>query len=262
MNPNWIVTVRGVRGSAPCPAQDRMAYGGNTVCLTLERDGHAVALDAGTGLASLALAAPVKRLDILLSHAHLDHIQGLPLCAAFFDSEREIHLYGSAETVRAVRTLAGPPFWPLRLEEHPAKTVFHTLRPGEGFALDGFDVSTMAGSHPGGSLLYRLDGAGKRLTWALDCEAVGPVVPALTAFARASDLLAWDATFTEADLRPGWGHAAWEQGARLGRAAGARRVLMLHYSRDYTDDFLRGQAALAQRDGLCIFAKEGTVMTL
>lgn len=262
MQESWTLTVRGVRGSAPCPARDRMEYGGNTVCLTLEQGAQTVVLDAGTGLASLQLSEKTERLDILLSHGHLDHIGGLVLCAPLFDAGRTVHLYGSAETLQAVRTLAAPPFWPLRLAEHPARAVLHTVRPGDCFAAGGFTVCTMAGNHPGGSLLYRLESAGKRLTWALDCEAAGPVVPALTEFARGSDLLVWDASYTARDVRPGWGHSTWKQGARLGRDAGVGRVLMMHYSRAYDDAFLRELEREAAQDAVCLFAKEGAVMTL
>ena len=143
------------------------------------------------------------------------------------------------------------------MRDFPSKVGYHEIRPGDSFALDGLTVSTMAGDHPGGSILYRLDGDGKRLTYALDCEAAGPVLPALTEFARGSGLLIWDASFAPSDLRPGWG-----QGLELGRAAQAAQVLMTHYGWDCSDGALRRQELLAGQDGSCRFAKEGMAISL
>ena len=85
----------------------------------------------------------------------------------------------------------------------------------------------------------------------------------LEEFALDNALPIWDANFTQADKRPGWGHSTWEEGLALGRAAGAGRILMTHYSRDYTDAFLREQERLAQeQDGACLFAREGMVIDL
>ena len=266
MKKEWRITVWGVRGSAPRPSLDCMEHGGNTACISLEHGDHTVILDAGTGLAPLGQVLSAregpKRLDILLSHLHIDHVLGLYTFSPFFDPDAEIHLYGGAGLERYLETLIGPPFWPLGMRDFPSKVGYHEIRPGDSFALDGLTVSTMAGDHPGGSILYRLDGDGKRLTYALDCEAAGPVLPALTEFARGSGLLIWDASFAPSDLRPGWGHSTWEQGLELGRAAQAAQVLMTHYGWDCSDGALRRQALLAGQDGSCRFAKEGMAISL
>ena len=266
MDQLWKLTVWGVRGSAPRPSAGCMEYGGNTTCFSLEHGDHVVILDAGTGLAPLGQALTVrkdiKRLDILLSHLHLDHVLGLFSFLPLFDPEMELHFYGGAGWEKSLKTLVGPPWWPLGLGDFPAQLKFHEIQPGGGFTIDGLAVSTMAGNHPGGSILYRLDGDGKRLSYALDCEADGEILPALAEFARGSGLLIWDAGFTCGDLRPGWGHSAWEQGVVLGRTADVRQVLMTHYGWDYTDEFLRRQEDLGGQDPICRFAKEGMVIAL
>ncbi len=85
----------------------------------------------------------------------------------------------------------------------------------------------------------------------------------MPSFARNSSLLIWNANFTKADNHPGWGQSAWEEGLALGRAAGAERILMTHYARDYQDAFLQEQERLAQQEyGACIFTWEGMVIAL
>lgn len=266
MDEAWKITVWGVRGSAPRPSPDCMEYGGNTVCISLEQGGRLVILDAGTGLTALGQTlrgkTGVKRIDILLSHFHMDHVLGLYFFAPLFDPDAEIHFYGGRGMEEYLNVLVGPPFWPLKWRDFPARLDFHEIGPETAFALEGVSVSALAGNHPGGSLLYRLEGGGRRLTYGLDCEADGADLSALTEFAYESNLLIWDANFTRSDLCPGWGHSAWEQGAELGRAAKAGKVLMTHYNWAYTDDFLRVQERQAGSDGLCCFAKEGMVMAL
>src|SRR5438105_4322004 len=74
------VKLWGTRGSVPSPGPETLRYGGNTSCVQVTlSDGSLLALDAGTGIRSLGLAleGDAPRLHILLTHLHLDHIQGL-----------------------------------------------------------------------------------------------------------------------------------------------------------------------------------------
>lgn len=180
----------------------------------------------------------------------------------------ELHLYGEARSGMSFRAqlerLIGPPYWPLGLEGHGARLVFHEIRAGESvFLAEGLRVQTLRGCHPGQSLIYRLEGQGRSVVYTLDCELTEGLAPGLTEFARDCDLLVWDANFTPADLKKGWGHSTWEQGLELGRAAGAKTVLMTHYHRAYTDAFLREQERLArQKSDKCVFAREGMVTGL
>ena len=86
------IKFRGVRGSYPVPHKDFLKYGGNTSCVEVRVGGHLIILDAGTGLISLGNELMQKYIEsgttitdrtpvkctILLSHIHLDHIQGFP----------------------------------------------------------------------------------------------------------------------------------------------------------------------------------------
>ena len=78
--PDLQVTIWGARGSVPSPGWETSRYGGNTSCVSVTlSDGTLVVLDAGTGIRSLGLALTPEtdRIYILLTHLHLDHIQGL-----------------------------------------------------------------------------------------------------------------------------------------------------------------------------------------
>lgn len=270
MKTHAAVTVLGVRGSFPAAGREFLGYGGNTSCFLADFMGETVLLDAGSGLAALGTATPLpegrKRFHLLLSHLHIDHLMGLFSFSPLYDPEAELILYGRAGEDGSLRsrleTLLGPPYWPVGFHDFAARIQVRELTSGESLALGrDLTLSTMAGNHPGGSLLYRLEGGGKTLVYALDCEMTGDTPAALAAFARDADLLVWDAAFAPKELIRGWGHSTWEEGIALGRRARAKRVLMTHYSQSYTDRFLAEQETLAGTDS-CLFAREGMVIEL
>ena len=90
------VKVWGARGSIPAPGPETMRYGGNTSCveLTLARGGKLI-LDAGTGIRNLGLALRSTEgpIHVLLTHLHLDHIQGLMFFAPAFHPDAEIVIW-------------------------------------------------------------------------------------------------------------------------------------------------------------------------
>lgn len=264
--PEIRIEVLGVRGSLPAADRRFMEYGGNTSCICLRYGGGVLCFDAGSGLTELlGRLSGVSRLDILISHLHMDHILGLYALSSLRDVQ--VHLYGEAQEGvpfrRRLETVLGPPYWPLELCRAPYVHI-HEVVPEECFPLPGgAQVRTLPGNHPNGSLLYRVQMEDRGVTYALDCELDEALVPTLADFAKNSTLLIWDANFTAADKRPGWGHSTWEEGLELARRAQAEKVLMTHYSGGYSDQFLAQQERLAQgRSGGCIFAREGMVIDL
>ena len=74
------ITLWGTRGSLAAPGPETNRYGGNTSCVGVEGpEGTLLVLDAGTGIRRLNASLPktLRRVDVLLTHLHLDHIQGL-----------------------------------------------------------------------------------------------------------------------------------------------------------------------------------------
>ena len=102
------VRVWGCRGSVAAPGPDTVRYGGNTSCVEVRLEsGHALVLDAGTGMRPLGVAMqrdPPTELHILLTHLHLDHLQGLGFFRPLFQPDLEVHLWGPSSPVRESRT--------------------------------------------------------------------------------------------------------------------------------------------------------------
>lgn len=267
MGQKWTLSLWGTRGAVPVAAAEYLEYGGNTSCVSVRCGQRLVVFDAGSGIVrlggALAAAGEVGEVHIFLSHLHLDHVLGLAAFPLLGDRRARLYLYGEAQGGMSFQEqldrLFGPPYWPLGLSEFQARVAVREIGPGQRISLEeGLYVDTLRGFHPNQSLLYRLEGAGRSVVYALDCELAGDMETRLAEFARDCSVLIWDANFVQADLRRGWGHSTWEQGAVLRREAGAKLALMTHFSHAYPDSFLREQERMArERDPAVRFAREG-----
>ena len=87
--------------------------GSRTSALLIDDD---VLIDAGTGIGDLALEDIDSIRHVFLTHAHLDHIAGLPMLAdRVFDANFEMPLtvYAREETLRALQDhLFNDVIWP------------------------------------------------------------------------------------------------------------------------------------------------------
>jgi phosphoribosyl 1,2-cyclic phosphodiesterase len=125
------VDLWGTRGSVPSPGPETIRYGGNTSCVGVTlSDGSLLALDAGTGIRNLGLALPtdITRLHILLTHLHLDHIQGLVFFEPLFRSQAEIVIWGPASPEASLRDriarYISAPLSPVEVRELPCDVSF------------------------------------------------------------------------------------------------------------------------------------------
>lgn len=281
------MTVRfwGVRGSVPAPGPETCRYGGNTSCVELRAGGELLILDAGTGIRKLGLAlcagcSPIRG-TLLISHAHWDHIHGLPFFAPVMSPGNRFHVYGCAGSEPHMRTtLAGQmetPYFPLSLEDLPDTLEFHEL--GEDpIEVGAVRVQTVRLHHPGMTLGFRVEAEGRAVVYATDQEphAAGDgAEPALDAdllrFARGADLLIADAQYTpdEYSSRVGWGHSSVRDAVRLALEAGVGRLALFHHDPERTDSAVDALLATARgeivrRGGAleCVAAAEGMEWSL
>src|SRR5215212_11935640 len=151
----------GVRGSVPVPNSRMMRYGGNTSCVEVTvSDGTQIVLDAGTGIRELtARAEPAGTVQLLLTHLHLDHIQGLLFFAPLFDPANEITVYGPPAPgpnldQRLARYLSAP-LAPVDLHELPAQVAFAAC-PYEEWEVGSARIRAAIVAHRGVTLGYRI----------------------------------------------------------------------------------------------------------
>ncbi|HEU0032380.1 MAG TPA: MBL fold metallo-hydrolase [Kofleriaceae bacterium] len=247
----------GVRGSFAMSGRDFLRYGGNTTSVELVTSaGQRLLIDLGTGATELAktlMACEFGKgqgtLPILLSHTHLDHIQGLPFFTPFFIKGNQIRILGARPSsgVSLEATLQNqlaPHYSPLNgLENLAAGVSIETVTAGDTIRLPGFEVTTAAVPHGSmWSTAYRISADGKTVTYLSDVEYPSPDEPIDIALALAqdADLLIHDAMHADHDyeLRRGWGHSPARAGVVVAERAAAKKLALFHHSPDATDDMI------------------------
>lgn len=249
------VKVWGARGSIPAPGPETTRYGGNTSCVqvTLD-DGTEFVLDAGTGIRSLGLAlngASEQPLNILLTHLHLDHIQGLMFFAPMFNPSSEIVVWGPASFEasledRIARYISAP-LSPVEVRELPCHPAFREAETTE-WRIGAATIRAGSVSHRGPTLGYRIEADGEVLCYIPDHEpGLGSPLSQLEEewisgfdLAHGATLLIHDCQYNDAEYpnHIGWGHSPLSDALEFAKRTSVDRVLLFHHDPLHNDGFM------------------------
>ena len=248
------VKIWGARGSVPSPGPETTRYGGNTSCVQVTlSDGTILALDAGTGIRSMGLALNQDgaRINILLTHLHLDHIQGLMFFAPAFRPTSEIVIWGpespDASLQDRIARYISAPLSPVEVKELPCDVSFREA-PHSEWQIGSATIRAASVTHRGPTLGYRITDGDTVLCYIPDHE------PGLASnladddaewisgygLARGATLLLHDCQYTDEEYpnHIGWGHSALADTLDFARRVEPEKLLLFHHDPMHSDDFL------------------------
>ncbi|MEO1616998.1 MAG: MBL fold metallo-hydrolase [Planctomycetota bacterium] len=208
----------GTAGYHPCE-------GRHTSCYFLPQAG--LLLDAGTGLFRLPPLIETDELDILLSHAHLDHVAGLTFLidVLYQRPVQKVRVWGEAEKLAAVREhLFADLMFPV-----PLDVDWRAVEEQEEIVLRGCRVKTMVQDHPGGSIGYRLDWqSGESLLYLTD--TTGTETAEAIEFCSGADFMMHECYFgaEHRDFAEKTGHTWTGKLAKIAELCQPKRLLLTH----------------------------------
>lgn len=240
----------GVRGSIPTTDPETRFYGGQTSSMLVSEDDVLLVLDAGSGIQGFnSMNIPANnRIDVLLTHLHMDHIQGLGFFKALFIPDLEVHIWGPVSNSSSLHSrlsrYLSPPLFPVLLRDLPCKLVLHEIGNGE-FEIGHFKITSTYIIHPGPTLGYRIAGRQSLFTYIPDHE------PALGRngmihnskwtsgfdIASGADLLYHDGQYTtqEYGTKKGWGHSCYDDVLVFASLTGVKHLLIGHHDPTHND---------------------------
>jgi phosphoribosyl 1,2-cyclic phosphodiesterase len=292
----------GVRGSIPVPGPSTLRYGGNTSCLELRAEGEIIILDAGSGIRGLGneleheFQSERIRVTMLSTHAHWDHIQGLPFFLPAYHEKNALRLLGYKGVGGGFGAILSRqmavPFFPVRLRDLPCELAIEELTEMD-FSVGKVRVRSRFVNHPGNCVGYRLFTSSGSISFVPDnepyeyrklhAEACARATPEqarkfavterakLVEFLEGSDVLFLDAQYTDEEYQQhiGWGHGSLTTSVDLAVDAKVRKLLLFHHDPNHDDAMIDSMVETAREmardrhsDVEVDAAREGTEISL
>lgn len=250
-------TIWGCRGSLPAPGASKLRYGGDTSCVEVRLgDGTLIILDAGTGIRELGAQLDASgEVHLLLTHLHMDHVEGFPFFSMVWNAGADLHVWGPPSPMMTLKErlarYMSPPLFPIDVHDVPCSTTFHDL-PVEPWTIGSAEILAVPVEHPGPTVGFRIEENGRSLAYMPDHEpaALGDFANEspdwIDGFAIAEnvDVLLHDSQYTveEYETRRGWGHSSFADAIAYAKVTGARKLFMFHHDPTHDDDTLDAMA--------------------
>ncbi len=241
----------GSRGSIAVSGKEYLKYGGDTTCIELESDGgDTVIIDAGTGIRKLGnMLLKEKRyenINLLLTHAHWDHLSGFPFFKPLYKEDCTIRVWGPRLTQDSVKSIItktmSPPYFPIEIGDTHAEVEFSGIE-SSILNIGTFNIKTIPLSHTNQGAGYRFEENGHSFVFLTDNELTlvhdgGKKYEDYVKFCEGADLLFHDAEYTPEDYKhtKGWGHTVYTDTVRLGLDAGVKTLGLIQHNQDRNDD--------------------------
>ena len=262
-----IIKCWGSRGSIPVSGPDYIRYGGDTTCVEIRTENNDIIIvDAGTGIRRMGnslVKEGSNHYHLLFTHAHWDHLMGLPFFKPLFLEETVITAYrcpfAGDYVEKMISRVMTPPHFPIRYTDLKAQISYEKGCPGQ-FEIGSLTVTPINLSHPGSGSGYKFTENGKSFVFLTDNELGyvhedGLPYEAYVEFSQGADLLIHDAEYTpeEYGTQIDWGHSVYTDVVSLALDAKVKRLGLFHLNQSRTDDHMDE----IEKDCLNIIKKSG-----
>ena len=244
-----IIKSWGSRGSIPVSGPEYTKYGGDTTCIQVTtKSNDIIIIDAGTGIrrmGNLLVEQEQFHYHLLFTHAHWDHLMGLPFFKPLFLDETVIEVYRCPKpgkyAEQMIARVMTPPHFPIRYNDLKARINYKKGCP-ESIQIGSVTITPINLSHPGGGVGYKLIEDGKTFVFLTDNELGyvhegGLEYEDYREFSKDADMLIHDAEYTpeEYDNQIDWGHSVYTDALKLAFEAGVKKLGLFHLNQERTD---------------------------
>ncbi|MFH0811735.1 MAG: response regulator [Pseudomonadota bacterium] len=267
-----LLRLWGTRGSMPIGGLRYARHGGNTSCVSIEKDEDIIIFDAGTGIRELGLSLlsqqKRKNIHLFITHTHWDHIQGFPFFAPAYIPSNEIVVYAASGFGKDLKSIfrgqLDRDYFPVQLEDMRATIEFKHLVESP-VVINNKKIFWEYTNHPGATIGYKIDIADKIIGYISDNEflkgylgnpetlkrddrLLAPHIK-LIEFISDIDILLGEAQYTNEEYKSkiGWGHSSLTNACILAKLAGVKRWIIVHHDPMHDDEFLQKKLCLTKQ---------------
>lgn len=230
------LTFWGTRGSIPRTGLEFSQYGGATSCVQV----GPLLFDAGTGIVAAGdalLAQGQREFHVLLSHAHFDHVMGIPFFQPLWRSDCQVFFYVGHLTDQSGQQmlfdLMRSPFFPVDPSYFRAQWSVVDFNAGDTLEIAQRSVHSLPLTHPQGATGYRVSGS--EVCYITDIEPDMAMGDRLVEFIRDARAMVYDCTFGDDDFEPDHGHSTWQQCLAFCERAQVTHPVIFHHHPRATD---------------------------
>ncbi len=262
-----VITCWGSRGSIPVSGKEFIKYGGDTACIEIRAgSGDVIIIDAGTGIRRLGnklIKEGIHRYNFIFTHAHWDHIMGLPFFKPLFSNRTKINVfrcpYAGMYAEKLITRVLTPPHFPVKYSDLSAKFTYEEGCPYQ-FQIGSVTVVPIHLNHPNGGRGYKFIEDQKSFVFLTDNELGfmhpnGLTLNDYAEFSLHADLLIHDAEFTPEEYHRyiEWGHSSYADTLKLASRAEVKKLGLYHLNQNRTDDAMDAIVDVCRQE----IAKEG-----
>ncbi|MBU1002103.1 MAG: MBL fold metallo-hydrolase [Proteobacteria bacterium] len=241
----------GSRGSIPISGPECVRFGGDTTCIEIRNSNDEIIIvDAGSGIRRLGnqlLKEGRFELTMLFTHAHWDHVLGLPFFKPIYMPQSVLQIHGCpfemGDLFEILQQVMNAPYFPVQYGQL-LSTRNHSLACDLEIEVGSLHISSIPLSHPNKGQGFKFEENGKSFVFLTDNELDfehegGKTYEDYLAFCAGADLLVHDAEYLPGEyekLTRGWGHTMYTRALELAMDARVKSFGLFHLNQDRTDD--------------------------